>query len=120
MQSRPPSAPEHERAPYQRDPYRRPPPQPRRGIVRPETPTGCAYYLLLLTWCIAAFVRHTSPDGQTGATWHTASGIMFAVSVGLIVTGLWTLLSPPRDRLQGIWITVIGSLAVIGATWGGW
>lgn len=95
-------------------------PTPRRGIVRPETPTGCAYYLFLFTWCIAAFVRHTDPNGQAGSTWHTATGVMFAVGVGLLVTGTWTLLSMPRERLQGGWITVIGGLAIAGALWGGW
>lgn len=120
MQIQPPNAPENESPRIQRDAYRRQMPQGRRGIVRPETPTGCVYYLLLLVWCIAAFVRHVAVGGQGGATWHTASGVMFAVGVGLLLTGLWTLFSPPHDRPQGLWITVIGSLAIIGATWGGW
>ncbi len=120
MQGRPPDAPENETSPYQRDPFGRPAAPRRRGLVRPDTPAGCVYYLFLLVWCVAAFVRHTSPDGQAGATWHTASGVMFAVGVGLMLVGLWTILSPPRDRLQGAWITVVGSFAIVGATWGGW
>lgn len=120
MHTPPPDAPENDSPPYRRDPYQRPLPRPRGRIVRPETPTGCVYYLFLLVWCIAAFVRHVFSDGPAGATWRTASGIMFAVGVGLMLVGLWTLFSPPRDRLQGAWITVVGSLAIVGATWGGW
>ena len=124
--SQPPEAPKDE--PPGTPPY--PPPQrpnpsnrqpaPRRGIVKPETPGGCAYYLLLLTWCIAAFVRHTDAAGPAGSTWNTATGVMFAIGVGLVVTGGWSLLLPPRDLLQGGWITVIGGLAITGALWGGW
>ena len=120
MQARPPGAADNESSPSQRDPVRRPPLPRRRGLVRPETPTGCIYYLFLLTWCVAAFVRHTSSSGAAGVTWHTASGIMFAVGVGLMLVGLWTVFSPPYDRPQGLWITVVGGLAIAGATWGGW
>lgn len=120
MQPPPPDAPKDQppgmwpNAPQNRQPA------PRRGIVRPETPTGCAYYLFLLTWCIAAFVRHTDPAGHGGTTWNTASGVMFAVGVGLVVTGIWTLIAPPRDRVQGGWITIIGGFAITGALWGPW
>lgn len=114
MLPRPPDDTNRAPSPSSRRPARR------RGLVKPETPGGCAYYLLLVAWCIAAFVRHTDPAGQAGTTWNTATGVMFAVGVGLIVTGLWTFFFPPRDRLQGGWITVVGGLAVSGALWGLW
>lgn len=122
MQTRPPEAPKDQppeawpNTPRNRN--RRP--APRRGIVRPETPNGCAYYLFLFAWCIAAFARHMDPAGQSGTTWHTATGVMFALGVGIVVTGIWTLITPPHDRLQGGWITVIGGFAVSGALWGAW
>jgi protein-S-isoprenylcysteine O-methyltransferase Ste14 len=109
----PSNAPEHDTQPAPR------PPAPRRTAVQMNSPTGCVYYLLLLTWCVAAAIRH-SGGGQAGASWRTTSGIMFAVGVGLLVTGLWTLTTPPRDRLQGWWITIIGGLAIGGAIWGVW
>jgi protein-S-isoprenylcysteine O-methyltransferase Ste14 len=120
MRMRPPEAPNNQRREGQ--PYPPPNRRPalRRGVVKPETPSGCAYYLLLFTWCGAAFVRHMDPAGRAGSTWNTATGIMFAVGVGLVVAGLWTLIFPPRDRLQGGWITVVGGLAVSGALWGLW
>lgn len=120
MRVRPPEASNDRQARMQpnQPPNRRP--APRRGIIKPETPGGCAYYLLLLSWCVAAFARHTDVSGQAGTTWQTATGIMFAVGVGLVVTGLWTLVLPPRDRLQGGWITVVGGLAITSAVWGAW
>lgn len=120
MRMQPPEAPNEEPPRAQPSPPSNRRPAPRRGIVKPETPGGCAYYLFLFTWCIAAFIRGTDSAGQAGATWHTATGVMFAVGVGLVATGIGTLLFPPRDLLQGGWITVFGGLAVMGALWGAW
>ena len=93
-------------------------PATRRMIVPPNTPIGCVYYLLLITWCIAAATRHGFV--RNSPNWTTASGVMFAVGVGLVATGLSRFWWAPRDKLQGSWITIAGSLAIWAAIWGTW
>lgn len=123
MQTRPPEAPnDPNSAARGNQPYPPPNRRParRRSIVNPATPGGCAYYLLLLAWCVGLVVRQTDPAGRSGATWNTGTGVMFAAGVGLVATGLWTLFVPPRSRLAGGWMAVLGVLAIFDAIWGIW
>jgi hypothetical protein len=94
-------------------------PQRRRSIVPLDQPAGCVYYLLLLAWSIAAFVRHTA-GGPSGAAARVPSALMFAAGCGLLALGAWTLVNSGARRLAGYWFAAAGLLATAGAIWGAW